>query len=94
MRQESKRNAHRVPIVAQWLTNPTSISEDVGSIPDLAQWAQDPALLWLWHRLAASAPIGPLAWEPPYANVALKRQKRKEKGNAKMQEISEGGKIK
>ena len=24
-------------------------------------------LLWLWHRLAATAPISPLAWEPPYA---------------------------
>ena len=23
----------------------------------------DPALLWLWCRLAAAAPIGPLAWE-------------------------------
>ena len=33
----------------------------------------DPALLWLWRRLAAAAPIGPLAWEPPYAEgVALK----------------------
>ena len=29
--------------------------------------AQIPALLWLWCRLAATAPIGPLAWEPPYA---------------------------
>ena len=27
----------------------------------------DPALLWLWRRLAATAPIRPLAWEPPYA---------------------------
>ena len=27
----------------------------------------DPMLLWLWHRLAATAPIGPLAWELPYA---------------------------
>ena len=27
----------------------------------------DPALLWLWHRPAATAMIGPLAWEPPYA---------------------------
>ena len=27
----------------------------------------DPALLWLWRRPAAMAPIGPLAWEPPYA---------------------------
>ena len=25
------------------------------------------ALLWLWHRPAATAPIRPLAWEPPYA---------------------------
>ena len=36
----------------------------------------DPALLWLWCRLGAAAPIGPLAWEPPYATgAALKRQK-------------------
>ena len=35
-----------------------------------------PALLWLWHRPAATAPIRPLAWEPPYATgVDLKRQK-------------------
>ena len=27
----------------------------------------DPALLWLWRSLAATALIGPLAWEPPYA---------------------------
>ena len=37
----------------------------------------DPALLWLWWRLAATAPIGPLTWEHPYAmGVALKRQKK------------------
>ena len=40
--------------------------------------SSDPALLWLWYRLAAIAPIQPLAWEPPYAmGVALKRQKTK-----------------
>ena len=40
----------------------------------------DLVLLWLWRRLAATAPIGPLAWEPPYAaDVALKRQKRQKK---------------
>ena len=33
----------------------------------------DPVLFWLWCRLVATAPIGPLAWEPPYAlGAALK----------------------
>ena len=35
-------------------------------------------MLWLWHRLAATAPIGPLAWEPPYVvGAALKKKKDK-----------------
>ena len=38
----------------------------------------DPELLWLWCRPVATAPIQPLAWEPPYVEgAALKRQKKK-----------------
>ena len=66
--------------MAQWLTNLTRNNEVVGLIPGLAQWVRDPTcrelwyrlqcgldptLLWLWHRLAATAPIRPIAWEPP-----------------------------
>ena len=56
--------------------NLTSIHGDVDSIPSLSQWVKDLALLW--HRPAATAPIRPLAWEPPYAmGVALKKIKKK-----------------
>ena len=39
--------------------------------------SSDPALLWLWHRLASVALIQPLAWETPYAvGAGLKRKKK------------------
>ena len=37
----------------------------------------EPALLWLWSRPAATALIGPLAWEPPpAAGAALEKTER------------------
>ena len=79
-----------VPVVVQWVQKPTSKCE----VPGLTQWVKDlvlpqaavqvadPAQLWhcsgCGNRLAAAAPIWPLAWELPYVmGVALKRQKKK-----------------
>jgi len=83
------------PTVARWLTIPTRIHEDEGSIPGLAQWlkgssiatsyavgcrcSSDLVLQWLWCRLAAAALIRPLAWELPYAAHATLKKQTKKR---------------
>ena len=79
-----------VPIMAQWLMNPTVSMrmqvESLALLSGLRIWCccelgvglrrgSDPELLWLC-RPVATVSIQPLSWEPPCAaGVALKRQK-------------------
>ena len=60
-------------------TNPTRNHDTAGSIPGLAQWVKHLALLWRWCRPVATAPIRPLAWEPPCATGAALKSKRANK---------------
>ena len=55
---ELLKNRGGVPIVAQQVMTPASIHEDVGLIPGLSPWVNDPALLSLWCRPAAA--VAPL----------------------------------
>ena len=44
----------------------------------------DLVLLWLWHRLVATTPIGHLAWEPPYGTGMVLKDKKTEKKRKKV----------
>ena len=87
--------------MAQWLTNPTRNHEIAGLVPALAQCVKDPVscsvgcrhgsdpeLLWLWRRPVATAPIRPLAWEPPYAVGAAQEKTKRQKQTNKQQQKS------
>ena len=43
--QKHTNITNTVPVMAQWLANPTGIHGDTGLVPGLAQWVQDLALL-------------------------------------------------
>ena len=82
----------RVPDVAQRIKNLTSIHENMGLIPGLAQgvkgsgvamscgvgrrYSLDLVLLWLWCRPAAIALIRPLVWELPCAMGVALKKKK------------------
>ena len=51
-----------IPGLAQWVKDRFATNCGVGH-----RRGSDPTLLWLWWRPAATVPIQPLAWEPPYA---------------------------
>ena len=64
--------------MAQWLKNPTRNHEVASLIPGLAQ-------VWV-----ATAPIEPLAWEPPYAEGAaqeMAKRQQQQKGQGQNPEI-------
>ena len=64
------------PGLTQWVEDPALL----WSIRSLGlRCASDPMLLWLWGRLAAGAPIRPLAWELPYAMGVAPKIKNKKK---------------
>ena len=70
-------DAGLVPGLAQQVEAPagTAASCGVGG-----RHSSDPALLWLWCRTAAEAPIPPPAWELPHAmSVAPKANKQTNK---------------
>ena len=66
-----------IPALAQWVQDP-SLPPSLPPTGSLAVvWVSDSELLWLWHKPAPTALIGPLARELPHAvGVALKSKNK------------------
>ena len=60
--------------MAQWVTNPTSIHEDVGSLPGLVQWVEGSSSAAAAAHVTTVAQIQSLAWELSYATSVAKRK--------------------
>ena len=99
--QNSKTAKIRSSCCGSAETNWTGIHEDADLTPGLTQWVKDPvllwavvwgrrhssdlALLWLWHKPTATAPIPPLAWEPPYAMGVAQEMAKRQKIKIKLE---------
>ena len=76
--------AGSIPGLAQWVGEGSGVAVSYGVG---RRRSSDPALLWLWRRPAATAPIRPLAWEPPYAVGAALEKAKRQKIKIKMKKI-------
>ena len=81
----------RVPVVAQWLTNPTRNHDIAGLVPGLAQWVKASGVAmccgvgcrlcldtaWLWRRPAAAADSTPRLGTSLYCGCGPKKTRNK-----------------
>ena len=61
--ENNKKSLQRVPIVAQQVTNSTSIHEDAGLIPGVTHWVKDPVLprrSQMRLRSGVAVPVAPI----------------------------------
>ena len=71
----------------------TGLHHSHSNAGSLTHWARpeiEPmsSLLWLWHRPAATDPIRPLAWEPPYVEGAALEKAKKTKKKKKIVSVT------